>query len=83
MLRHSRFNATGFNNLSTPCSYGLGPTIPRMKSTEVEDPLVDIGTDETGFNFLNGPSATRQCKLFASRVGTDESVIGNLLGGNH
>jgi hypothetical protein len=54
-----------------------------MKSTEVEDPLVDIGTDETGFNFLNGPSATRQCKLFASRVGTDESVIGNLLGGNH
>jgi hypothetical protein len=41
---------------------------------------VDIGTDETGFNIVYGPGATRQCKLFASRVGTDQSVIGDLQG---
>ena len=58
------------------------PTITRIESVEFEYPLVDVGTDEAGFNLVYQPGETTYRRLYGIRVETDADVTGAYVGGN-
>ena len=59
----------------------MPPTITRIKSTEFQYPLEDLGPDEHGFNLVYTPGETSWRKLFGLRIETDEGITGEYVGG--
>lgn len=60
----------------------MPPQITRIESIEFAYPLVDVGTDDNGFNLIYEPGTTTERKLFAVRIETDDGITGAYVGGN-
>ncbi|AHF98846.1 mandelate racemase [Halostagnicola larsenii XH-48] len=60
----------------------MPPQITEIESIEFSYELVDVGTDENGFNLVYEPGSTTTRKLFALSIETDVGITGQYVGGN-
>ncbi|MFC7212609.1 enolase C-terminal domain-like protein [Saliphagus sp. GCM10025334] len=54
----------------------MGPTITSVECIEFSYPVVDVGTDGSGFNLIYEPGATLESTKLALRVETDADIAG-------